>query len=306
MSDQEAPQEEPQPTAEPEKPAEKRGVDWLTVALVLVIAANIGLYVYNTQSRATQRPGPAPNSAGPPPASPGRPGPGGSPGPGGPPPGQVPPLDPASTTVADLLTSPQGMATLMDLGAQEPPKGLTADQKKRLVAALGARMKARNLGSSVTAMMALLKPAQLEFLRSKKEELPRLVAAGGNPVEKAVAMLKSKAGGADPAVSAPPEGGPEFDPQGFAQGLLLLEEQKGDLALQPAQAAAILPILQSTEDGAASAAEDAVSILTPAQREWIEENAPKADVAKYLGGTGATDVDLAAVLHKRMEEEFGK
>lgn len=320
MSDQEAPQETEAAPAEPEKPV-KKGIDWLTVALVLVIVANIGLYVYNTRTRTTpraqpnvaggpQQPGPPPSPGGP--GGPGRPGGPGSPGapggPGGPPPSPgampVPPSPPAQAPeeLALIVTSPEGIAALIDLGNEAPPKGLTPDQKKRLVAALGTRLAARDMGNKVAEMQGYLQPAQMEFLRERKGQMP----PSGEPIQQALELLKKKAAGAEAAAAPAGEpAGPEFDPVSFAQGLLLMDAQK-DLALQPAQAAAILPILEAASGAGTQAAEDPAMVLTPEQREWLKANASKADVSKHVGEATTDGADLSNVLQERMAEEFSK
>ena len=306
----EAPEPAPPTGTSGEEPAPgtsrtRFSLDWLTVALALVLAANVGLFVYNTAS--TVRPGPAST-----------PGPAGTRGPGGPPspPADARPPGPGGPQGAPgrvgapledftaLVTSPQGLAALLELDSQGGPLALESGQRQRLARSLAERDRGRLLGSAVVSIQALLRPAQMEFLRGRRDQLR---AQGETAAQAAVEALMERASGATPAaLPQNAQGAPEFNPTELAAGLLLLSREAGDLAFEPSQAAAIAGVLQGLGALDGPPAEDPRDLLTEPQRQWITERSRTVKVERYVPERGPGPSDPGAQMRKFVVERFSK
>ena len=301
---------EPPASSEAAPPAPRGGPDWLTVALVLVVLLNLGLYLYNrigpglASARRPSGPPVPPAAPGQPaPPRPGPPVPAGSPGPRNAPQPQVA-LPSASGDLATLLQTPHGLALLIRLHEEGGAAALSPDQEKRLVVSLKGNSLVRELGSRIGLLQGLLRPAQLKFLRDARSRISSAGPTDHSVVKSAVKDLEELAGRSSP-LPLPEESQsvPEFDAVSLALGLQLLAKEGGELALEPPQAAAFRDVLQGVLDAGSTPYEAPAGILTAAQKTWIEENKDQADPLSLLKGRS---LDPYQDLLTRMEETFAK
>ena len=316
--------EEPAPATSPGEPPAapppRGGPDWLTLALVLVVLLNLGLYAYNRMGlnlSSMRRPSgpPVPPVASGQPASP-RPGPPVPPGPDSQPPGPpgpgaqrpAPPIQLALPSgkedLASLLQTPHGLALLIQLHEEGGAAALSPDQEKRLVVSLKGNYLVRELGSRIGMLQGLLRPAQLQFLKDARSRISSAGPTDHAAVKSALKDLEELAGRASP-LPLPEEGAsrPEFDAVTLALGLQLLAKEGGDLAIEPPQAAAFRNVLEDVVKAGTSPYEAPAGILTDAQKAWIEEHQAKADPLALLKGRS---LDPYQDLLTRMEETFAK
>lgn len=287
------------PSRESEEPAEKaEGIDWLSLALVLVILVNLALYYYSRSPGEPEAPaqvaaqGAPPAPAGSPPAAGGeRPEPPGQAstapadtGPKSAPPskstqtGAAPaPAQPASsqTDLDPFLNTEDGANALLTMHEQGGRLAFTADQKKRIKAYLARQRALASLGSQVASIESLLTPAQAALLKTEREEF-----SGGqpprsqDPVAQAIAALKARAEDAKPVESEVdvPERGPTLDPTSLALGLLHLERKGDPERLTSAQAAAVTILLTEIQTiTREQTGEKLERILTAPQRIFLQE-----------------------------------
>lgn len=201
---------------------------------------------------------------------------------------------------AGLLEGPTELAALLQLAQQEPPRGFSDSQRKRLGTALKLFVARREAGSATARAAAILTPEQLAFLQGRLAE-----PAEYAPRDEALQALRHKAGGEAPAVASAAVGPPVFDVDGLYRAVVLLEKQEPPLCLDPAQAAALLPEVERV-GMVAPLGPDPERVLTTEQREWVRAQAPRVDLKPFQEASRAATVELTDFLRQRLQEELAR
>ncbi len=175
---------------------------------------------------------------------------------------------PHPNDLASMLSTAKGQQALAALQKEKGAIKLTDDQKKRIDKVIASQKKYRELGAGVVAITAILNKKQLEYLRDNKSKLTDARLRRGNPMAKALAIIKPKASSGVPRAALRPSAAPEFNPDTIAVGIILLEQ--GNLALDKNQAASIAKYLEVMDQINSSIEENLDDIINRKQRAYLE------------------------------------
>lgn len=274
-----------------EAPCGKWRPDWLTIAIVLIIALNVGLYLQTRHEFGSQAgdslgqvEAPDPGREGGPdpwraPGDKSEPGPergvsmpprGGEPGPA--PGGAGASQDSDADQVARRLISAEGQAAIKELEKESAPLALTAEQGKELKDLVERKLLEREAGGGVVAITSMLNDAQRAYLQEHKDQLTDArLATEGSAVKTALVRLSKKVGSAQAGNVKRPASPPQYNPETISVGLLLLENEGGSLEVSAEQAASMVPVLESMEKATSGGGKTLDQILNAKQIEWLKQ-----------------------------------
>ncbi len=286
----------------------KKSLDWTTIVMLIIVLANIGIYLHsvnrdydnhedeqlageppaqtepaaNTSAGSDDNDRPAPGSGNKnvPPGSGGKNNhsndkhspfspPGPDPAPRGGTSSEQALTPPPPQDLTSALATAKGQAALEALQKEKGTIQLTDDQKKRIEKVLASQKKFRELGAGVVAITSILTKDQLAWLRSNKDKLTDARFKDGNPISNALQNIKSKAADGVPQAIRRPSTAPEFNPETISVGIMLLEQS--NMALDANQAASIAKYLESMEKATSGDQETLDDIINNKQRAYLEE-----------------------------------